>query len=85
MSQLGGDASNPLRQLAIKGQEANAHLLPQSGDRALIDLLDRNEGVTRSLRSSMDEATAQLQSGLAVLTSVGSTAPFVGLFSPCAC
>jgi biopolymer transport protein ExbB len=80
VSQLGGDASNPFRQLAIKGQEANAHLLPQSGDRQLIDSLDRNDWVTRSLRSSMDEATAQLQSGLAVLASVGSTAPFVGLF-----
>jgi biopolymer transport protein ExbB len=80
LSQLGGDASNPFLQLAIKGQEANAHLLPQTGDRQLIDSLDRNDWVTRSLRSSMDEATAQLQSGLAVLASVGSTAPFVGLF-----
>jgi biopolymer transport protein ExbB len=80
LAQLGGDASNPFLQLALKGQEANAHLLPQSGDRELIDSLDRNDWVTRSLRSSMDEATAQLQSGLAVLASVGSTAPFVGLF-----
>lgn len=80
LTQLGGDASNPFLQLALKGQEANAHLLPQSGDRELIDSLDRNDWVTRSLRSSMDEATAQLQSGLAVLASVGSTAPFVGLF-----
>ena len=80
LTQLGGDASNPFRQLALKGQEANAHLLPQGGDRELIDSLDRNDWVTRSLRSSIDEATAQLQSGLAVLASVGSTAPFVGLF-----
>jgi biopolymer transport protein ExbB len=28
----------------------------------------------------MDDATARMQSGLAVLASVGSTAPFVGLF-----
>ena len=80
LAQLGGDASNPFRQLAVKGQEANAHLLPQSGDRELIDALDRNDWVTRSLRCSIDDATAQLQSGLAVLASVGSTAPFVGLF-----
>ena len=80
LEQLGGDASNPFRQLALKGHEANAHLLPQTGDRELIDSLDRNDWVTRSLRSSIDEATAQLQSGLAVLASVGSTAPFVGLF-----
>jgi biopolymer transport protein ExbB len=80
VTQLGGDASNPFRQLALKGQEANAHLLPPDGNRELLDSLDRNDWVTRSLRRSMDEATAQLQSGLAVLASVGSTAPFVGLF-----
>jgi biopolymer transport protein ExbB len=32
------------------------------------------------LRNSIDDSTARLQSGLAVLASVGSTAPFVGLF-----
>ena len=77
---LGGDASNPFRELALKGQEADAHLQPEYGNRQLIDSLDRNDWVTRCLRSSIDEATAQLQSGLAVLASVGSTAPFVGLF-----
>ena len=35
---------------------------------------------SRSLRNSIDESTARLQSGLAVLASVGSTAPFIGLF-----
>lgn len=81
LDKLGGDVSNPFRQLALKAQEADAHLLrPQGGDWELIDSLDRNEWVTRCLRRSMDEATAQLQSGLAVLASVGSTAPFVGLF-----
>jgi biopolymer transport protein ExbB len=39
-----------------------------------------SEWLTRSLRNSIDESTARLQSGLAVLASVGSTAPFVGLF-----
>ena len=33
VAQLGGDDSNPFRQLALKGQEADAHLLPQSGYR----------------------------------------------------
>jgi biopolymer transport protein ExbB len=36
--------------------------------------------VTRSLRNAIDEFTARLQSGLAILASVGSTAPFIGLF-----
>ena len=36
--------------------------------------------MTRALRNSIDDTVARLQSGLAVLASVGSTAPFVGLF-----
>jgi len=77
---LGDDENNPFCQLALKGHAADAHLQPQDGKPHLTDALDRNEWVTRCLRSSIDESTAQLQSGLAVLASVGSTAPFVGLF-----
>ena len=80
LTQLGDEVSSPFRQLAITAQEADAHLLPHDGNRQLIDSLDRNDWVTRCLRGSIDEATAELQSGLAVLASVGSTAPFVGLF-----
>lgn len=36
--------------------------------------------VTRTIRKVIDEETAQLENGLTVLASVGSTAPFVGLF-----
>lgn len=38
------------------------------------------EFVTRTIRKALDEETARLESGLIVLASVGSTAPFVGLF-----
>jgi biopolymer transport protein ExbB len=38
------------------------------------------EFVTRAMRRVIDENTARLESGLTVLASVGSTAPFVGLF-----
>lgn len=80
LKQLGGEASNPFRQLAIAGFEADAHLQPQGNKPHLKDSLDVNDWVTRCLRSAIDEATAKLQSGLAILASVGSTAPFVGLF-----
>ena len=80
LTQLADEAPNPFRHLAITAQAADAHLLPPSSNRQLIDSLDRNDWVTRCLRSSIDEATAELQSGLAVLASVGSTAPLVGLF-----
>ena len=42
--------------------------------------VDRDELVTRVLRQEMTQASARLESGLTFLASVGSTAPFVGLF-----
>lgn len=78
LSRLGADPANPFRQLALVGREATLH---HSNTKAhLHDSLDISDWVTRSLRNCMDEFTGKLQSGLAILASVGSTAPFVGLF-----
>ena len=41
---------------------------------------DPAEHLTRSMRALIDEETASIESGLTLLASVGSTAPFVGLF-----
>lgn len=38
------------------------------------------EFVTRSMRRVIDEETSRVESGLTVLASIGSTAPFIGLF-----
>ena len=38
-----------------------------------------DEFLTRAMRRVIDEATARIESGLTVLASIGSTAPFVGL------
>ena len=78
LAQLGGDDSNPFRQAALAEREATAH--HRNTKLRLHDTLDMSDWVTRSLRNSIDDSTARLQSGLAVLASVGSTAPFVGLF-----
>ena len=78
LAKLGPDADNPFRQLALEGRDATTH---HRATRAqLHDALDISDWITRSLRSQLDNATARLQSGLAILASVGSTAPFVGLF-----
>jgi biopolymer transport protein ExbB len=77
LSKLGADPANPFRTLALEGREAAAH---HNAQQQLHDSLDASEWLTRTLRNSIDESTARLQSGLAVLASVGSTAPFVGLF-----
>ena len=49
-------------------------------DSSLVASIDRDELVTRALRGEITQASARLESGLAFLASVGSTAPFVGLF-----
>jgi biopolymer transport protein ExbB len=78
LTKLGEDPGNPLRQLALEGREAAAH--HRNTKAQLRDTLDMSDWVTRALRNALDEFTARLQSGLAILASVGSTAPFVGLF-----
>ena len=78
MAKLGNDPTNPFRHLALEGREATAH--HRNTKVHLHDSLDVSDWVTRSLRNTIDEFTARLQSGLAILASVGSTAPFIGLF-----
>lgn len=77
LEKLGGDPQNPFYKLALQGLQASQH---HTNTRALQDSLCISDWVTRSLENSVDEFTAKLQSGMAVLASVGSTAPFVGLF-----
>ncbi len=77
LNKLGTDPANPYRALAMEGREAAVH---HSAQAQLHDSLGASEWLTRSLRNSIDESTARMQSGLAVLASVGSTAPFIGLF-----
>ncbi len=78
LASLGSDPTNPFRQMVEEGVQASTH--HHNTEAQLQDALDRNEWVTRNLRQVVDDFTARLQSGLAVLASVGSTAPFVGLF-----
>lgn len=75
---LGAEA-NPFRQMALAGRDAVAHHRSNAGQH-LHGSLDISDWVTRTLRNAIDDALAKLQSGLAILASVGSTAPFVGLF-----
>ncbi|CAM8663028.1 TolQ Biopolymer transport proteins [Comamonadaceae bacterium] len=78
MDTLGAAGDNPFVQLARSGQEATVH--HRNTQTQLHDALDISDWISRSLRNSIDDSTARFQSGLAVLASVGSTAPFVGLF-----
>jgi biopolymer transport protein ExbB len=46
----------------------------------LTDRIDMHEWVTMSLQRSVDQVNSQMQKGLGFLATVGSSAPFVGLF-----
>jgi len=54
--------------------------LNRGGTSRLIETGSHDDFLTRALRRSIERTTAQLESGLTVLASVGSAAPFVGLF-----
>jgi biopolymer transport protein ExbB len=69
---------NPFLALALSGQEAADH--HKRTRPHLHDQLDVSEWVSRCLNDTIENRVAHLQSGLGVLASIGSTAPFVGLF-----
>jgi len=78
LAKLGTGEANPFRALAIEGREAAAH--HRATQAQLHDSLDVSDWISRALQGSIDATASRLQAGLAVLASVGSTAPFVGLF-----
>jgi biopolymer transport protein ExbB len=63
------------RQIAEDGLRAASH-----HDGRLTDRIDLHEWITMSLQRSVDQVNMKLQTGLGFLATVGSTAPFVGLF-----
>src|SRR6478672_7005141 len=69
---------NPFAEIAQAGIGAMRHHNAHKGH--LHDQLSVSDWITLSLRQAVDEASARLQTGMAVLASVASTAPFVGLF-----
>ena len=71
-------SANPYADIAQSGVDAMRHHQAHQGH--LHDQLSVSDWVTLSLRQAIDEASGKLQAGMAVMASVGSTAPFVGLF-----
>ncbi|SNS39710.1 outer membrane transport energization protein ExbB [Noviherbaspirillum humi] len=71
------DAENVYAPLAAQGAEA-ANISAQGG--SLNASTDPGELITRTLRQEINRVSSRLESGLTLLASVGSTAPFVGLF-----
>ncbi|RQS72558.1 MotA/TolQ/ExbB proton channel family protein [Burkholderia sp. Bp8963] len=69
------DESSPFRFIAENAIDAGEH-----HDTALLDSVDRNTWIDLNIERSITNVSNRLQDGLAFLGTVGSTAPFVGLF-----
>ncbi|MGN6317418.1 MotA/TolQ/ExbB proton channel family protein [Trinickia sp.] len=67
--------SSPFRFIAETAIEAGEH-----HDEALLEAVDRNTWIDASVDRAITNVSNRLQDGLAFLATVGSTAPFVGLF-----
>jgi biopolymer transport protein ExbB len=63
------------RAIAEDGLRAASH-----HDGRLTDRIDLHEWITMSLQRAVDQVNSKLQGGLGLLATVGSVAPFVGLF-----
>ncbi len=68
----------PFSKIALDCAEAAAHHQRNEGGR-LTGALNRSEFIDRSLRQAVARESENLENGLTVLATVGSTAPFVGL------
>ena len=68
-------ASSPFRYIAESGVSATEH-----HEGTLVESIDLHSWVTMSVQRAVDDVSNRLRGGLWVLATVGSTAPFVGLF-----
>ncbi len=77
--QASTNAAGPLARLASAGFAALRDMR-NGGEQCLQHIGDQQDILERCLRSQVQKEQNRLDSGLMVLASIGSTAPFVGLF-----
>ena len=68
------EEGSPFHYIAQTAEEATSH------HEGLLEHIDFNTWVSQSIQHSIGHVQSRLQNGLAFLATVGSTAPFVGLF-----
>ena len=71
----GLDEASAFRFIAESGLKASDHHMG-----TLVDTIDKHTWIGMSIQRSVENIQSRLQDGLAFLATVGSTAPFVGLF-----
>ena len=72
-------AHDPFSHLTSHAMQAQTHHA-RYGAAKLEEAGSASDFVTRTIKKVLDEETTRLENGLAVLATVGATAPFVGLF-----
>lgn len=65
----------PMWYIVDRGVSADSH-----HEGTMVEQIDRSSWITMSVNRAVDAINSNLTGGLAVLATVGSTAPFVGLF-----
>ena len=78
LARLKGGDDNAFRGLAADGISSLEHHERNKG--RLTENIDLHDWISSHLQRRVDLITSDLSSGMSVLASVGSTAPFVGLF-----
>jgi biopolymer transport protein ExbB len=79
IAQLDKHPDDPFARLARQCAKAAEHYQKHAPNR-LGEATSLSDFLTRSLRHTINHETARLESGLTLLATVGSTAPFIGLF-----
>ncbi len=69
----------PFSRLALQGINASFYY-KERAEKSSTTLCTHSEFIIRHLRRALNEEKAHLDSGLTILATVGSTAPFIGLF-----
>lgn len=69
----------PFSKIALDSASAAAHHQRNEGGGRLAETLNRSEFIDRSLRQAVSRESLRLETGLTVLATVGSSAPFIGL------
>jgi biopolymer transport protein ExbB len=72
-------ARDPFAHLTLQAMQARHHHA-RYGAATLVEAGTASEFVTRTIKKVLDEEMTALDNGLTVLATVGTTAPFVGLF-----
>ncbi|MGJ8514624.1 MotA/TolQ/ExbB proton channel family protein [Carnimonas bestiolae] len=79
-AEVAASSSAPMAHLARTGNDVVKGTDIPERYRNLGDKINRSDRLERSLKRQIQRERRSLESGLAILASIGSTAPFIGLF-----